>query len=152
MNATSIIYLQYWFILMLIKTFRGHKVLLKAQFYFEKFIGPVIDRVKISTLLNENKLDFKTPFLKIIMQRNHASSGHGESCRSEVARDSSQHQKCSNYALTNLLFGLCRFVRVNKLFINLSSPILELQHAPLPPKCYKPKSVAQVLILPLSSP
>ncbi len=41
--------------------------------------------------------------------------------------------KCSNYAITNLLFGLCRPVWVNKLLVNLPSPILELQHAPLPP-------------------
>jgi hypothetical protein len=31
--------------------------------------------------------------------------GHGESM---FARGESVHQKCSNYALTNLLFGLCR--------------------------------------------
>ncbi len=35
------------------------------------------------------------------------SSGHGESCESMFAHGSSVHQKCSNYALTNLLFGLC---------------------------------------------
>jgi hypothetical protein len=28
------------------------------------------------------------------------------------ARGSSVHQRCSNYALTNLLFGLCKFVRI----------------------------------------
>jgi len=40
--------------------------------------------------------------------------------------------KCSNYSLTNLWFGLCRFAWVNKLFFNLPSPILKLQHTPLP--------------------
>jgi len=39
-----------------------------------------------------------------------------------VAHDSSVHQKCSNYALTNLLFGLCRFVWVINLFIVLPNP------------------------------
>jgi hypothetical protein len=34
------------------------------------------------------------------------SPGRGESCKSMFARGSSVHQKCSNYALTNLLFGL----------------------------------------------
>jgi len=29
-------------------------------------------------------------------------------CESMYARDWSMHQKCSNYALTNLLFGLCK--------------------------------------------
>jgi hypothetical protein len=32
------------------------------------------------------------------------------------------HQKCSNYALTNLLFGLCKFVWVIDLFVTLLSP------------------------------
>jgi hypothetical protein len=48
------------------------------------------------------------------------------------AYGSSMDQKCSNYALTNLLFGLCRFVRVIDLLVILPNPILELQHAPLP--------------------
>jgi hypothetical protein len=34
--------------------------------------------------------------------------------------------KCSNYALTNLLFGLCTFLWVIELFINLPSPISKL--------------------------
>ncbi len=38
------------------------------------------------------------------------SSNCGEFYESEFARGSSQHQKCFNYALTNLLFGLCIFV------------------------------------------
>jgi hypothetical protein len=49
-------------------------------------------------------------------------------------------QKCWNYALTNVLFGLCRFEWVNKLFVILLSPILELQHTFLPPKCCEPTS------------
>jgi len=32
----------------------------------------------------------------------------GESCKSMFAHGSSMHQKCSNYALTNLLFNLCK--------------------------------------------
>jgi hypothetical protein len=36
------------------------------------------------------------------------SLGRGESCEFEVVRGSSKHQKRSNYALTNMLFGLCR--------------------------------------------
>jgi hypothetical protein len=59
---------------MLIKTFWGHKALFKAQFCFEKVIGPMIDRVKIPTLLNESKLDFKASLFKITMQSNHATA------------------------------------------------------------------------------
>jgi hypothetical protein len=40
------------------------------------------------------------------------SSGRGESCESVFARGSSMHLNRSNYALTNLLFGLCRSVWV----------------------------------------
>ncbi len=40
--------------------------------------------------------------------------------------------KCSNYALTNLLFGLCRSVWISDVLINLLNPISELQHATLP--------------------
>ncbi len=60
--------------------------------------------------------------------------------------------KCSNYALNNLLFGLCRFVWVSEVLVNLPNPISEFQHAPLPPKCYEPRSMPQLLLLPLSSP
>jgi hypothetical protein len=35
------------------------------------------------------------------------SPGHGEFCEIVFAHGSFVHQKCSNYALTNLLFGLC---------------------------------------------
>jgi hypothetical protein len=59
--------------------------------------------------------------------------------------------KCSNYALTNLLFGLCRSVWVIELLVNLLNPILELQHTPLPPKCYKLRNVPQLFFLSLSS-
>jgi len=59
--------------------------------------------------------------------------------------------KCSNYALTNL-FGLCRYVRVIKLLINLPSPIPKLQHALLPPKWCKLRSAPQLFLFPLFSP
>jgi hypothetical protein len=38
------------------------------------------------------------------------SRGYGEFCEFMFACGSSMHQRCSNYALTNLLFGLCRFM------------------------------------------
>ncbi len=60
--------------------------------------------------------------------------------------------KCSNYALNNLLFSLCRSMWVIELLVNLPSPILKFQHALLPPKCYKPRNVPQLLLLPLFSP
>jgi hypothetical protein len=60
--------------------------------------------------------------------------------------------KCPNYALTNLLFGLCRFVWISEMLVNLPNPILELQHTLLPPKCYKPGNTPQLFVLPMSSP
>ncbi len=50
-----------------------------------------------------------------------------------VARGSSQHQRCSNYALTTLCglcAGPCEWISLSI----LPSPIPELQHAPLPLK------------------
>jgi hypothetical protein len=70
--------------------------------------------------------------------------GRGESYESEFARGSSYHQKCSNYALTNLLFGLCRSV-----WDWCLSPFLvlipELQHAPLPFKVLQAREHAPTL-------
>ncbi len=58
--------------------------------------------------------------------------------------------KCYNYALTNLLFDLCRSMWVSEVLVNLPSPIPELQHAPLPLKCCELRSTPQLLLLPLS--
>ncbi len=80
------------------------------------------------------------------------SPGHGESCESVFARGLSVHQKCFNYALTNLLFGLWRFVGIIDLLVSHPSHILGLQRAHLPSKCCKPKSVPQLIILPMFSP
>jgi hypothetical protein len=52
--------------------------------------------------------------------------------------------KCSNYTLTNLLFGLCKSTWVIDLLVNLPSPHPKLQHAPLPSKCCEPKSTPQL--------
>jgi hypothetical protein len=50
------------------------------------------------------------------------SVGHGESCEFVFACGSSMHQKCSSYALTNMLFGLCKSVWVIDLLVTLPSP------------------------------
>ncbi len=43
-------------------------------------------------------------------------------------------------------------IRVNdEVFVNISGPIPKLQHAPLPPKCYEPRSVPQLFAPPLFS-
>ncbi len=49
------------------------------------------------------------------------SPGRDEFYESVFVRGSFTHQKCSNYALTNLLFGLCRFVWIIDLLIILTS-------------------------------
>jgi hypothetical protein len=67
-----------------------------------------------------------------------------ESCESVFTRDSSMHQKCSNFALTNLLFGLCKFMWIIELLVIHLSLILGLQHAPLPPKCYEPGTLVEI--------
>jgi hypothetical protein len=69
------------------------------------------------------------------------SPSRGESCEFLFVRDSSMHQNCSNYALTNLWFGLCRSVWIINPLITCPSPIPKFQHAPLPPKWCKPGSI-----------
>ncbi len=64
-----------------------------------------------------------------------------------VARGSSQHQRCSNYALTTLCglcAGPCEWISLSI----LPSPIPELQHAPS--KCCELGNASQLLLLPLS--
>jgi hypothetical protein len=56
----------------------------------------------------------------------------GGSCESMFALGLSMHQRCSSYALTNLLVGLCKSVWIVDLHVNLLHPILKLQHAPSP--------------------
>jgi hypothetical protein len=79
------------------------------------------------------------------------SSSYGESCEFVFAHGSSVHQKCFDYALTNLLFSLCRSVWIIESLVACPSHVLKLQHAPLPPKCYEPKSTPQLLFLTLFS-
>jgi hypothetical protein len=59
------------------------------------------------------------------------------------AHGSFVHQKCFNYALTNLLFGLCMSVWIIDPLVTRPSPILKLQHTPLPLKCYELGSALQ---------
>jgi hypothetical protein len=78
--------------------------------------------------------------------------GHGESCESMFACGSSMHQKCSDYALTNLLFSLCKYVSISEPLVIRPSLIPEFQHTPLPSKCYELRNVHQLFFLLLSLP
>jgi hypothetical protein len=60
-------------------------------------------------------------------------------------------KKGSNYALTNLLFGLCEFVWVINLLVNLPSPHPKISTHPSTLKMLWPRNVPQLLLLPLSS-
>jgi hypothetical protein len=64
---------------------------------------------------------------------------HGEFCESVFTRGLFVHQKCFNYALTNLLFGLCRFVRIIELLVNLPSPHPRVSARPFTPKVLQAK-------------
>jgi len=50
------------------------------------------------------------------------SLGCGEFCEFMFTCASSVHQRCFNYALTNMLFGLCRSMSIIDLLVNLLSP------------------------------
>jgi hypothetical protein len=73
------------------------------------------------------------------------SLGRGESCESVYAHGSSVHEKCSNYALTNLLFSLWRSVWIVDIFVILLSPHPKLQHAPLTPEVLWVKECTLIL-------
>ncbi len=60
--------------------------------------------------------------------------------------------KCSNYALKKLIVCFVQVCVNNWLLVNLPSPIPELQHTPLPPRCCEPGNVPQLLLLSLFSP
>jgi hypothetical protein len=70
------------------------------------------------------------------------SLGCGESCESVFARGLSVHQKCSNYALTNLLFNLCRSMSVIELFVTHLSPHLGAPARPSTPKVLRARECA----------
>ncbi len=53
--------------------------------------------------------------------------GHGEFYDFVYVCDSFMHQKCSNYALTNLLFGLCKFVWIVDLLVSFPNPHPRIQ-------------------------
>jgi hypothetical protein len=45
------------------------------------------------------------------------SLGHGESYEYVYAHGLTMHKNCSNYALTNLLFSLCKYVGIINLLV-----------------------------------
>jgi len=59
------------------------------------------------------------------------------------------HQNCSNHALTNLLFSLCRFMWIIYSLVMHFSPDPKTLARPLPPKCYELRNVLQFFLLPL---
>jgi len=64
---------------------------------------------------------------------------------------SSMHQKCSNHALTNLLFKLCRFVWIIDMLVIHPSPHPKTLTRLFTPKCYELMNVPQFLLLLLFS-
>jgi hypothetical protein len=62
------------------------------------------------------------------------SSGRGESCESMFAHGLSMHQKCSNYALINLLFSFCKSVWIIDLLVTLPNPHPGAPTCPSTPK------------------
>jgi hypothetical protein len=67
-----------------------------------------------------------------------------------IAHGSSVHQKCSNYALTNLLCGLCKFVWIIDSLVICPSPHPRTL-APSTPKVLRATKHTQLLILSLFS-
>jgi hypothetical protein len=80
-----------------------------------------------------------------------SSPGHGESCGSMFAHGLSMHQKCFTYALTNLLFGLCKSVWVIDPLVACFGPHLGTPAHPSTPEVLWIRNVPQLFILPLFS-
>ncbi len=80
------------------------------------------------------------------------SLGHDESCESVFARGSFMHWKGSNYALTNLWFGLCRSMWIIELLVNLLSPHSGAPTCPSTFEMLWAKERTQLLFLSLFSP
>jgi hypothetical protein len=72
------------------------------------------------------------------------SPGLGESCESMFTHGSSMHQKCSNYALTNLLFGLCKSMWVIDLLVTLLKPHPRAPTRPSTPKVIRTRECAPI--------
>jgi hypothetical protein len=62
------------------------------------------------------------------------SPSQGETFEFMYVHGSSVHKKCSNYTLTNLLFGLCRFMWIIDPFVIHSNPHLGAPTHPFTPK------------------
>ncbi len=62
------------------------------------------------------------------------SLGRGESCEFMYAHDLFVHQKCSNYALTSLLFGLYRFIWITDPLVTRPNPHLKALACPSYPR------------------
>jgi hypothetical protein len=67
------------------------------------------------------------------------SLGRVDSCESMFAHGSFMHQKCSYYALTNLLFRLCKFVWIIDVHVIRPSPHLKVPACPSIPKVLRAK-------------
>jgi hypothetical protein len=60
------------------------------------------------------------------------SLDYGDSYEFVYAHDLSVHQKCSNYTLTNLLFGLCELIWIIDTLVICPNPHLKVLALPHP--------------------
>jgi hypothetical protein len=73
------------------------------------------------------------------------SSGCDESCEFVFVRGLFVHQKCFNYTLTNLLFGLCKFMWIIDPLVTCCSPHPKVPTCPFTLEV--PRNMPQLLIL-----
>ncbi len=81
-----------------------------------------------------------------------SNMGHGESCEFVFNCGSSMHQKCSHYALTNLLFSLCRSMWIINPLVTRHSSHPRAPTRPLPFEVLRARNVSQFFVLSLFSP
>jgi len=72
------------------------------------------------------------------------SLSHGEFYESMFACGSSVHQKCSNYTLTNFLFGVCKSMWIIDLLVTFPNPHIEASARPSTRKVLRTKECASI--------
>jgi hypothetical protein len=116
---------------------------------FQSYRGPNFGTPNLG-VPKQNDIWVKTPWPgieniikgKVVASRN---LGHGESHEFVFAHGLSVHQKCSNYALTNLLFGLCRFVWIINLLVIRPNPHPGVPSCPSTPELLWAKTCSPTL-------
>jgi len=106
--------------------------------YFENFLDSQLESPKTKWYLDVGFVAMHKKYYNGEGDGFPPSLSCGEFCESMFARGSFMQQKCSNYALTNLLFGLCKSMWIIDTFVTHPNP-----HPETPARLTTPNVVSQ---------